>query len=44
MKINQAVQRTGKSSSDIIIVRVGTINLSTSTPEEICMQGDHGHT
>ena len=38
MKINQAAQRAGKSNNDVIIVHVGTNNLNTSTPEQICKE------
>ena len=38
MKINQTAQRAGKSNNDVIIVHVGTNNLNTSTPEQICKE------
>ena len=38
MKFNQAAQKTGKSNNDVIIVHVGTNNLNTSTPEQICKE------
>ena len=38
VKINQAAQKTGKSNNDVIIVHVGTNNLNTSTPEQICKE------
>ena len=38
MKINQAAQRAGKSNSDVIVMHVGTNNLNTSTPEQICKE------
>ena len=38
MKINQAAQKSGKSNNDVIIVHVGTNNLNTSTPEQICKE------
>ena len=38
MKINQAAQRAGKGNNDVIIVHVGTNNLNTSTPKQICKE------
>ena len=38
MKINQTVQTAGKSNSDVIVVHVGTNNLSANTPEQICKE------
>ncbi len=38
MKIKQAVQKTGKCEKDVIIVHVGTNNLSMGNPDKICKE------
>ena len=36
MRIGQAVEKTGKSNSDVIIVHAATNNVASSTPEKLC--------
>ena len=36
MRIGQAVEKAGKSNSDVIIVHAATNNVASSTPEKLC--------
>ena len=38
MRIGQAVEKAGKSKSDVIIVHAATNNVATSTPEKLCKE------
>ena len=38
MKINEAIQQTGKTSSNVIIEHASTTNASKTTPQELCKE------